>query len=191
MSVSLKHEGAVLFILLVLVALSWWWPRGDDASVSEHSFQNQKEVDAYLRDFEVTAMNEQGRPNHRLKADKMVLFSGTDLSQVDKPYLTLYRDDATPWLINADYGLLENDTDTVFLTGNVRMTNEDRSGHLTEVLTDSLEVRVKTHYAVTEHPVQINHYQGHAQGQGLEAYLREGRLALLDQVRSRYEAAGN
>lgn len=188
MHTSLRREGSLLLVLIVFIGLTWWWQRDDSVPSVAEDFQSQKEVDGYLTDFVVTTMNELGQPSHRLVADRMVLFSGTHLSQVDQPFLTLYRQDATPWLIYADNGLVQSDTDTVFLTGNVRMTNKDDLGNVTEVLTDSLEVQIKKHFALTEHQVRVNHYQGYAQGLGLEAYLREGRLTLLDQVRSRYEA---
>ena len=183
-----KRELGLFVGLVVLVGVSWQWLQKTDAVVNSQTLQEQEEVDGYLKHFVITAMNKEGQPNHRLEADKMVLFSGTRLSQVEKPFLTLYRGDENPWLIRAEHGLVQTGVDVVFLTGNVRMTQEDLEGNITEVLTEKLEVQTRTHYALTEHTVTVNHSQGQATGIGMNAYLNEGRLSLLAQVRSYYAA---
>lgn len=183
----IKREALVVIGLFILVAMSWQFLQ-DNEQTAQHVFEEQKEIDGYLNHFVVTSMDEQGQPNHRLEAERMVSFTGSHLSQLDKPFMTLYRDNANPWLIRAQHGLVQSDKDVVYLTGGVRMTNEDALGNLTEVLTDTLEVQARVHYAETNDQVTLHHYQGQAQGTGMQAYLKEGRLALLDEVRSRYEA---
>ncbi len=173
--------------LALLVGLSWWGMYEPPPSIIPPALEVKEEVDGYLSRFVITTMDEDGQPSHRLAAKKMVLFSGTRLSQVDKPFLTLYQDDDNPWFIRAEYALVQTDTDIVFLTGNVRMTQEDAVGRVTEILTEKLEVQMSRHYAVTEHEVTVNHHQGRVTGLGMQVYLNEGRMSLLERVRGYYE----
>ncbi len=183
----LRRETGLLIGLALLVGLSWLGMHERNPLLDPPALAVREEVDGYLTHFVITAMGEDGQPNHRLAAKKMVLFSGTGLSQVDQPFLTLYQKDNNPWLIRAEHGLVQTDSDVVFLTGNVRMTQENVAGHVVEILTEKLEVQTRRHYAVTEHKVSVTHHQGWVTGVGMQVYLNEGRLSLLEQVSGHYE----
>ena len=183
----LRREHVVISALVVIATFSWWWLSRHEPAKTDLALVAQEELDGYLNDFIATTMDDQGKPNHRLEADRMVLYTGTKLSQVDNPFLTLYQENKNPWLIRAEYGLVQTEQDIVFLTGNVRMTHEDKKGYMTEILTEQLEVQTKKQYAQTEHEVVVNDHSGFLAGKGMQAFLDEGQLTLLEEVRSRYD----
>ncbi len=184
---NLAQESVKIVALLTLVGISWWLLDQNRSAPSEGVSDDAQEPDAFIRDFVATTTDNAGRPQYRLEAQSMVHYPHNDTSEMEKPYLTLYREDELPWYVRAERGLIAPQGETVFLLGKVYMEHEDGRGRQLQVHTHDLEIYPDDQYAETDQKVTILHDLGTTHGIGLEAFLREGRLSLLTNVKGEYD----
>ncbi|TPW12363.1 MAG: hypothetical protein FD130_1787 [Halothiobacillaceae bacterium] len=181
------QEMTAVAVLLLLVGATWWY-LGRSVPTPERTVRSlAAEPDAFLKNFTLTAMDERGLLQQQLVADKMVHFTGSGESEVSKPHLTLYREQQNPWEITAERGWFNTNGDRALLQEQVVMEQMDKQGHPLTLQTRDLTVIPKKNYAETDAAVTVTSHRGVIRGVGLRAYLKEGRLSLLANVKGRYE----
>ncbi len=123
-----------------------------------------------------------------MKSEYLAHYPDDDSTELTKPRITLYRKEGTPWLIRSDRGWVSAEGELVLLSGDV--TIERTSGpenRPVTVYTDDLRIRPKDQYAETDKHVVMISQNDKTEAIGLRAYIQEGRLQLLDDVKVYYE----
>ena len=177
---------AWLLLMLGLAAVSAWWQTRTALPPSRETADGTP--DSVMEGYRATLMNEQGRPRHRLWGERLTHHPGDDSTALEQPRLEVFRAPEAPWLIASERGWIAGDNALVLLKGEVRIRREALGGSA-PVAVDTRDLRVlpDEDFAETEAPTVIVTDQVHMAGTGMRAYLREGRLQILDKVRSRYE----
>ena len=174
------------FILLAALALlTSWWQRSTELPPRPAGGGGP---DSVMEGYRATMMNSDGNPRHRLWGEVLTHFPEDDSTELTGPRLLVFRPQGEPWLIASEQGWISADGELVLLDGEVRIRRE-ASAHEGPVKVDTRDLRVlpDEDFAETEQPAVIITDELHMAGTGMRAYLADGRLQILEKVRSRYE----
>jgi lipopolysaccharide export system protein LptC len=177
----------VITLLFSLGLLAHWLSGQREEAAEERAAAARHVAEYFLRDFVTTTMDLQGRPEQRLAAAQMLRYADDGAMELTAPQLTLYEEDAAaaPWQIDAARGHISSDGREVQLDGGVRVTRGAGDDRL-ELTTAELLLKPRERYAETDAPLTLTQPQGRVDAVGLRAYMKEGRLVLLAQVRGNY-----
>ena len=115
----------------------------------------------------------------------MAHFTDTETKELTHPHLIVYRENAQPWHVAAERGWVSADNDVVMLLGKVDIWRNTPDGKREiHIETEDLRVLPDDEYAETELPVRISTVESLTRGTGMRAYLGEGRVQLLNRVRT-------
>jgi len=141
-------------------------------------------VDAYVKDFTMVSMNENGQPDYTLTADLMEHFNDTGESEISEPVFNFNRDD-NAWVISARSGIIDDDNIWVTLNKDVVMLQKDTATPL-KLKTSKLRFNTKTQVANSDRPVDITQGSLSLKSNGLKFNNITGRLELLAGVNGTY-----
>lgn len=175
-----------LFIVVVLALLSWWFQHRERAPEAGQA-RDAHVVDYTMRDFEATAMDDAGRPRHRMQAVLMRHYADDDSAELEQPQLLLYRGADERWSLQAETAQLYHGGAEMLLQGSVQMRRLDATDRVTlELDTRELWVYADQERAETGEAVEIRESRGVTRAQGLKIDLKAGRFDLLAAVRGEY-----
>ena len=181
----------VVTIILILVAMATMWIEDDSkkqTAASKESKKVQHVPDYFMENFEITTMNEKGQPSSLLISEKMLHYPDDDSTELSKPLMTMYRDTGEPWKISSDRGWVSSNNELILLSGNVVIDRSSGPNNRpVKVYTDRLRIHPKTDFAETDRPVTMFSDKRRTTAIGMRAYVRQGQLQLLNDVRVHYE----
>lgn len=185
---SLLQGWGPIAMLLVLAAGSAWLLNQVGGQASGKRQMVGYTPDFYMDDFEITTMDEQGRPWRRLSAAHMAHFPTTSTKEFTEPRLVIYRVQGTPWHVASERGWISADDEVLLLLGKVDIWRNNLAGEREiHIETRDLKVLPESQFGETEMPVVITTAQARTQGKGMRAYLDQSRLELLSEVRTTIE----
>ena len=166
-------------LVLIVVALQLHRPpvhRGP-------SVQPPPEADYYLRGAELSTLDAQGRLIYRVRAANVLHFPDdtVDLDEVEVDYLD------GPWALVAERGHMLPGAVQLDLSGDVRMRGRLHSGDEVQLETDTIRVHFEDRQIDTDAEVLVRSGQYTARARGMRTDLSGRELALLADVRVRYE----
>lgn len=144
--------------------------------------------DVTMEQFEVTDMGEDGTPLRRLSAAYMAHFTDTQTKELTHPHLVVYKKDGEPWHVVSQRGWVSADNEELMLLGEVDIWRNYRNGKREiHIETEDLRVLPSDEYAETKLPVTISTPQSLTRGTGMRAFLGEGRVELLSDVKTTFQ----
>jgi len=175
-------------VLLLLILGSGWLSRTIEKEI-EYPPAVQHTPDYYLNRFTADTMDENGKPDKRLSADKMVHFPDDDTTELSKPRMTIYDADRPPWKIRSETGWVSGDKELVLLQGKVNIDRSAAPGiRPMHIITSDLRVQPKNNYAETDADARANSRDDWIESTGMQIWFAEPiRVKLLAKVRGRYE----
>ncbi len=184
-----KHLRLALILLplaALLAALGYW-------NINPESFIDQPQtvaadtaIDFYVVNPRTQQFQTDGQLDYSLKADKLEHIKTSDITLLDKPDLLLYRNNEQPWHVQSLLGEVSPKGEQVELIDNVRIERPDAQGRPTLLTTSRLSVFPDKEYAQTQQAVRIEAANGVTTAKGMKAYLNEGRMLLLSNVRGQH-----
>ncbi|MBI6899868.1 LPS export ABC transporter periplasmic protein LptC [Pseudomonas putida] len=188
LSKKIRNVALLGGIAAVLVAVGYW-------NISPESFldQPQAQVDQSAIDYyAINAHSLQFLPDGKLQyemtAAKVEHLKATEVTLVTTPDLHMYRGTAYPWHVQSKRAEVNPDGTEVELIDDVRVARTDEKQRETIITSTRMTVFPQKQYAQTEQAVRIDGAGGTTTGKGMKAYLKEGRMDLLSNVRGQYEA---
>ncbi|MBI6923600.1 MULTISPECIES: LPS export ABC transporter periplasmic protein LptC [Pseudomonas] len=187
---SKKARNIVLLgaIAALLVAVGYW-------NVSPESFLekpvaqvDESAIDYYAVNARSVQFLPDGRLQYEMTADKVEHLKASEVTMLTTPDLHLYRGTAFPWHVQSTRAEVNPDGSEVELIDNVRVARTDEQKRETIITSSRMTVFPQKQYAQTEQAVRIDGAGGTTTGKGMKAYLKEGRMDLLSNVRGQYEA---
>lgn len=175
-------------ILLFLILGSGWLNRATEKNI-EYQPANLHSPDYYLNHFSAVTMGENGKPDKRLAADRMVHFPDDDTTELSKPKMTIYDDGRPPWKVRSDTGWVSGDKELVLLQGKVNIDRAAAPGiRPMHIITSDLRVQPKNNYAETDTDVHTKSRNDWLESIGMQIWFAQPiRVKLLAKVRGRYE----
>ncbi len=184
-----KFFTAVLFTAAaaLLVAVGYWNISPD--SFSDKPAQNGTEnpIDFYVINADTVQYQQDGKIHYRMNAAKLEHVKASDITLLSNPHMDLYRGTELPWKISSERGEVAPKGSEVELIDKVRVERTDAKGRPTILTTSRLTVFPEKEYAQTKQAVRIDAANGVTTAQGMKAYLNDGRMLLLSNVRGQHE----
>lgn len=142
-------------------------------------------VDAYVKDFTLISMNEQGQPYYTLTAELMEHFYTSGESNITEPVFNINRADKS-WVISARNGVIDDSNTWVTLKEDVVMLQTDTVTPL-KLTTSKLRFNTKTQIANTDQKVDITQGALSVKSNGMKFNNITGNLELLAGVNGIYD----
>lgn len=180
-----------LYLLLGLGALLSWWmlsfSERDENAKATVVMENA--ADFFSNDYSKIEMDESGLPKSDLVAETMRHMSADGSTHLQKPVMTLFNNNAPPWVMRSESAILAANGEDLQMNGKVNINREGGRGvkPLT-VNTSALRVRLPDHYAETDEWVEIISPPNRTTGVGMQVtFVEPIHLKLLAKVKGRYE----
>ncbi|WP_323114522.1 LPS export ABC transporter periplasmic protein LptC [Pseudomonas guariconensis] len=187
---SKKARNIVLLgaIAALLVAVGYW-------NISPESFLekpvaqvDENAIDYYAINAHSVQYLPDGKVQYEMTADKVEHLKASEITLVTTPDLQMYRGTQYPWHVQSVRAEVNPDGSEVELIDKVRVSRTDEKQRETIITTTRMTVFPQKQYAQTEQAVRIDGAGGTTTGKGMKAYLKDGRMDLLSNVRGQYEA---
>ncbi|SDH98220.1 lipopolysaccharide export system protein LptC [Pseudomonas benzenivorans] len=184
-----KLLNPVLFTLaaLLLAAVGYWNINPDSFSERPARPGSENAIDFYVVGANTVQYQADGKLHYQMSADKVEHIKLSDITLLDRPNLQLYRGSELPWHVRSERGEVAPAGKEVELIDLVRVERTDAKGRPTILTTSRLTVFPEKEYAQTQQAVRIDAANGVTTAQGMKAYLNDGRMLLLSNVRGQHE----
>jgi lipopolysaccharide export system protein LptC len=185
-----KLVNFILFALAaVLVAALGYWNL-NPASLNEQASKADADntIDFYANNTHTVQYQADGKLHYEMTADKVEHIQASDITLMSNPNMDLYRGTELPWKIRSERGEVSPGGIQVELIDEVRIDRTDAKGRPTILTTSRLTLFPEKEYAQTQQAVRIDAANGVTTAKGMKAYLNDGRMLLLSNVRGQHEA---
>ena len=140
----------------------------------------KNDPDFYMLNAVVTQYDNEGKLQHKIKADRFTHFPLTDMTALKQPNIQLFpKSDAVPWDIEAKNGRLLSSSDyreeVVELWGNVVAIRQKGHDEVVTIQTMNLTVYPDREYAETDRKVIIDDNSGRTTAAGMRAFFESGK----------------
>jgi lipopolysaccharide export system protein LptC len=176
-------------LISVFALISWWISQ---ISVSENvkaSVVPLKSPDYFSVNYEKIEMDLDGKLKSKVIADKLTHYSDTDVAELDRLVMTMYKPDAPVWVIRSETGSVPAGGREVFLNGKVFIDRAKAPGFREiKIITSNLRVKPDQDYAETDEWADLIMPPDRTSGTGMEVtFSAPIHLKFLANVRGRYE----
>lgn len=195
-----KNHLVLVLGLLVVIMIS---NLEDYISSPTFSFgeQDTDSVDYYLTDFTLSAITDSGKISHTMSGDYLAHWQQRKTSFIIKPQLTSNDDNersiqdnqgdqstrqADAVTLNAEEALLDHETNTAELSGQVNLLINNEQAAQFKLETAQLRYQIDTKHITTTEDVRISTPTITLSGTGLDSKLDESYLRLNTNVKSTY-----
>ena len=105
---------------LVAIALLAWWYSASRAPETAVATNAQRRPDYVVENLAGVTMGATGRPARLLATPLLQHYPDDESSEVETPVMTVFSEDAPPWVIRSERGWISADGDELLLQGAVR-----------------------------------------------------------------------
>jgi lipopolysaccharide export system protein LptC len=176
----------VLTLVLLAGAILSSWSLWRNRQAEHRAAAASTRSDYVLRDFELVALDDQGRESFTLRAPQLQQTPGAKTMDLATPLFLLPDDQGHYWQVRAQRGQVSADRDRITLRGDVLTTNPPEEARKVAMATQELNVFPDKKRASSPAVVTITQPGSILRGRGLEVELASKRYVLKSQVRSRY-----
>ena len=178
----------IIIVVIGLVAALGYWNIDPHSLVPQpEQAQTEDSIDFYATHAHIRQFQADGKLKYDLKAPRFEHQKDTDEGLVLEPVMDLYQNSDTPWNVTSERATIAPEGDSVELIDNVRLERIPAKGQATVLTTTQLTVFPDQEYAQTQQAVRIEAVSGVTTAVGMKAYLKEGRMILLSNVRGQHE----
>ncbi len=178
----------IRFILMLLISgsiLAYWGFSGDDYLPEAVERDTSNDIDGFLIQSETVQFGENGEIKHRLLADRINHYPQQDRSKLTNPVLHVYSQSGTETIAVAQRGEVGANNEEILLLDDVTITEQIENGYRVE--TDFLRIEPDNDYAETHTPVTLRKEKSQMNSVGMEIYMDQDRILLLQDVRGHHE----
>ncbi|HLA29435.1 MAG TPA: LPS export ABC transporter periplasmic protein LptC, partial [Pseudomonas sp.] len=180
---KLRRPLILTLIAALLAAVGYWNIRPESFNRNPPSASDTSAIDFYVINAKSTQFRADGSLDHVMTSSKLEHIKTSDITLLSNPDLLLYRGNVQPWHVQSSRGEVAPGGQEVELIDNVRVARTDAKGRPTILTSSRLTVFPDKEYAQTQQAVRIEAANGVTTAQGMKAYLNDGRMLLLSNVR--------
>jgi len=181
----------ILFVIVIAIAAtSSWLLKSVDILPAKTDEPIPHNMDYFLKNFNATVMNKEGKPHYNLIGDYLEHFPDDDSIDIVQPKIKMFREKLSPWKVKSNTARVLNRGKLIYLNGAVNM-HRDASDKEPAVNLDTtnLTINLETDFAQTDEPVFIQTEKHRLKAIGMRVYLADGRLELLSSVKGVYHVS--
>lgn len=186
MNGKLRNYLIGLLAIALIGALGYWNIR-PESFMESRTIETDNAIDFYVIGASTQQFQDDGKLHYEMTADKLEHIRASDVTLVDKPDLQLYRGTDYPWHVRSDKGEVAPEGKQVELIDNVRIARTDAKNRPTVITSSRITVFPDEEYAQTQQAVRIEAANGVTTAQGMKAYMNDGKINLLSNVRGQHE----
>jgi lipopolysaccharide export system protein LptC len=187
MNGKLRNYVIGLLAVALVGALGYWNIRPESFMERRAAAESDTAIDFYVIGASTQQFQEDGKLHYELTADRLEHIKASDITLLDKPDLQLYRGTQYPWHVRSDKGEVAPEGKEVELIDNVRIARTDAKNRPTVITSSRVTVFPDEEYAQTRQAVRIEAANGVTTAQGMKAYMNDGKIDLLSNVRGQHE----
>lgn len=184
----LRDYQAYLWLLL-LAALSAWLVSLTDFEETAPAVKTAHSVDYFSSNYSKTEMDALGKPKSVLRAEKMLHYSDSNITELIAPFMTFYNEGEPPWEIRSETAQVSADGKDLLLRGKA-LVERAEAPNVRKLIVRSSNLRVKPEksYAETDDWAELISPPNITSGTGMKATFKKPiHLQLLSNVKGRYE----
>lgn len=179
-------------LVTVIAGLSYWLLSFELPEGATRVARAPDSPQSFMEGIQLRAMSEQGFPRFELQAAHMAHYAEDKRTEVEQPFLTVFRPSGQIWTVSAEGGTALNGDERVQLHGQVVVRKPVDPGlpegdAALEIRTRELTIHPHTEIAETDQLATLVRPEGSVQAVGMKAYFPQERVQLLSQVRGVYE----
>jgi lipopolysaccharide export system protein LptC len=152
----------------------------------QHNF-SEKRMDAFLSALTVKEFSQDGSLLHHLEASMMQHIPEKNTYVFKNPHLIITEANQAPWEIRAHKARSEADKSITLTQQVVIQQKAYQQKQAITVTTEAITYFPQSKLARTAEPVTIKQANNQIKAIGMDAYLADNKIALLGDVRGRYE----
>lgn len=173
----------VLSVLAIVTGWSAWLQRADP----ERPAIGPARSDYVLRDFEMTALNQEGLESFTLRAPLLEQDPGDRTIAIQTPLFFVPETEGGHWQARSETGWVSADHDELRLEGDVRMTSPAEGGRDIALATERMTILPEPNLARSDELVTVQQPGSRIEGRGMEVDLTSRRYQFFSEVKQRYE----
>ncbi|KHO65161.1 MULTISPECIES: LPS export ABC transporter periplasmic protein LptC [Pseudomonas] len=177
----------LIIIALVFAAIGYW-------NISPERFLDQPQaeqpppsVDFFVQNAYSRQYQADGSLRYELTSERLEHLRDSDTNLLYQPDLLIHRAGEQPWRVRSLRGEVAPQGTQVELIDDVRIEQTIPPNRFTRLTTSRLTVFPEREYAETAQPVRIENPDGVTTATGMQAYVKEGRVLLLSNVRGQHD----
>lgn len=173
---------------LLLGALISGWSVWNQRRQETATFGPATRSDYVLEEFELVALDKQGRESFTLRAPRLVRDPAKRTMDIPTPVFLIPAGNAGSdgWEVRADNGWISADGDELRLRGDVQAASAGKVREPTTIRTEELNVFPETKRANSPGRVVITRPRSILSGRGLQLNLANKQYSFQSEVRQRY-----
>lgn len=175
----------ILTLVLMVAAIATGWSVWHQRDRGPDGTGDDTRSDYVLHDFELVALDGQGRESFTLRAPRMSRNPGERSMDMASPVFLLPDSERRYWKVVAKRGWVSAEGDELRLRGDVRVTSPPGQRKVA-MNTEQLNVYPERDLATSPEVVTITQPGSILRGRGLETNLASKRYELKSQVHTRY-----
>lgn len=169
----------------LLVSLGYWKSNPSDELNAIRS--KASTIDFFVINARAVQYQSNGKPQYEMTAEKLEHLQASDVTLLSKPDLVFFRPPATPWQARSEHGEMSPQGEEIELVEAVQIERPDGRRRPSILSTSRLSVFPEREYAQTQQAVMIEAANGVTTATGMKAYLNDGRIHLLSNIRGQHE----
>jgi lipopolysaccharide export system protein LptC len=174
-----------LAAFFVTSGLLGWWQLRPEPEPPAPEVERARLPDYVVSRFNAVETDDMGKPSRSLVADQLRQYVEEDVSELDRPRMTLYQREGDiavePWRARADTGLVLPGGEEVLLEGAVELERKgDASRPDTHMETELMRIWHKQAFAETDRPVQVTSALDRLNATGMRLWYDEPVRAQFD-----------
>lgn len=180
---------ALVTVLLLIGAVISGWSVWNQSQQDAGPAGPTARADYVLEEFELIALNAQGKESFTLKAPRLARDPNAKTLDIATPLFLIppgEKSSGDAWEVRAKNGWVSAEGDELRLRGNVLGTSEGRAGAPTTMRTEQLNVYPETKRATSPGKVVITRPGSILSGRGLRMNLATKQYSFTSEVRHRY-----
>lgn len=176
---------ALLVVATVLGLVIW---QGAEQGGQGPQSSGTREPESFANNAVYRSYDAQGQLSSILRSPRVEQFSDSDVAHMSTPRGTVFsKQSHQPWLLQAEQGTYNSQTDKLHLEGHVLITRPSPGQMPTQMHTPRLTLDNAQRIVHTDAPVTINGPQGTTHAVGMKAWINQRVLELLSQVNGTYQ----
>jgi lipopolysaccharide export system protein LptC len=180
----MKHLVSLSIFLVLAIIVLWSITTDYDTDDQLQLVKSKRYVEIFMNEFEMTAMDKNGKPDYVLNGLHLQRFNNSDNTEIKQPVLQLLRKDRQ-WKVSAEKAILNHKKETLQLINNVVMQQQNIEPAVT-IRTQNLLINAVTKIAKTRAHVDITQGKSRIQSKGMIYNSITSELELLSRVNGHY-----
>lgn len=186
--VAEQYKNFSLLLLVFLISM-WAVNYSPEHKIAPQPIAMKHNAEYFAVGYSKTQMNESGLADNTLTADFVANYSDNIGTELINPRITIFKQDAPPWVVRSEAGHISPDGNQIFMNGlvfidravaeNVREVN---------IKTSNLRIFPNRNYAETDDWVELVSGLDSISGVGMELFYQEPLyIKLLNNVKGLHE----